>query len=107
MHMNLIARTLLLAVALGGCASAASAACRDDLVTTSQNLKRTREAMESAASGSESAKCAAYRQHVVSLTQVRAVFARCDTGANKAKNAAQVGATITEVNKQARQACKK
>ena len=106
MPMNLL-RTLLLATVLGGYAGAAAAACRDDLVATSQNLKRTREAMESAASGTAAVQCAAYRQHVASLTQVRAVFARCDTGANKAKNAAQVGATIVEVNKQARQACKK
>ena len=63
--------------------------------------------MESAANGTAAARCAAYRQHVASLTQVRAVFARCDTGANKAKNDAQVGATLAEVNKQARQACKK
>jgi hypothetical protein len=106
-QMNLLARMLLLAIVLGGYASAASAACSDDLVATSEKLKRTRTVMENAASGTEAAKCAAYRQHVASLTQVRAVFARCDTGANKAKNDAQVGATITEVNKQARQACKK
>src|ERR1044072_62571 len=86
MPKNLLARTLLLAIVLGGYAGAASAACRDDLVATSQNLKRTREGMERAATGSEAAKCAAYRQHVASLTQVRAVFARCDTGADKAKN---------------------
>ena len=76
-------------------------------MATSQNLKRTREGMESAAKGNAAAQCAAYRRHVASLTQVRAVFARCDTSANKAKNAAQVGATIAEVNKQAQQACKK
>ena len=105
--MNPLARPLLLAIVLGGYASAASAACRDDLVATSEKLQRTRTVMESAANGTTAAKCAAYRQHVASLTQVRAVFARCDTGANKAKNDAQVGATLAEVNKQARQACKK
>lgn len=104
--MNLLARTLLLAIAFGGCASAASAACREDLVATNEKLKRTRTVMENAASGSSAMQCAAYRQHVASLTQVRAVFARCDTSANKAKNAAQVGSTIAEVNKQVRQACK-
>jgi hypothetical protein len=38
---------------------------------------------------------------------VRAVFARCDTGADRAKNDAQVGASIVEVDKQTQQACKK
>ena len=105
--MIIAVRALLLAGMIAASAGAASAACREDLVATSQNLKRTREGMESAANGTAAAKCAAYRQHVASLTQVRAVFARCDTGADKAKNAAQVGATIADVNKQARQACKK
>ena len=105
--MNPLARTLLLAIVLGGCASAAAAACREDLVATSQNLKRTREGMESAANGTAAGQCAAYRRHVASLTQVRAVFARCDTSANKTKNDAQVGATLAEVTRQAQQACKK
>ena len=105
--MNLLARTLLLAIMLGISAGAASAACREDLVASSEKLKRTREGMESAAKGTAAAQCAAYRQHVASLTQVRAVFARCDTSANKTKNDAQVGATIAEVNKQAQQACKR
>lgn len=105
--MNLLARTLLLAIMLGGYAGAASAACREDLVASSQNLKRTREGMESAAKGTAAVQCAAYRKHVASLTQVRAVFARCDSSADKAKNDAQVGATLAEVNKQAQQACKK
>jgi len=106
-------KAMLRAAALAGvvmfaaAGDAASAACREDLVATSQTLKRTREAMESAAGGTEAAKCAAYRRHVASLKQVRAVFARCDTGADKAKNDAQVGASIVEVNKQTQQACKK
>ena len=105
--MNLLARTLLLAIMLGISAGAASAACREDLVASSEKLKRTREGMESATKGTAAAQCAAYRQHVASLTQVRAVFARCDTSANKTKNDAQVGATLADVTKKAQQACKK
>ena len=40
------------------------------------------------------------------LTQVRDVFARCDTGANKGKNAAQVKSTIADVTRQMRASCK-
>jgi len=105
--MNIAVRALLLAGMIAASIDAASAACREDLVATSQNLKRTREAMESAAGATDAARCAAYRRHVASLKQVRAVFARCDTGADKAKNDAQVGASIVEVDKQTQQACKK
>ena len=105
--MSLLFRAVALAVMIGASVSAASAACREDLVATSQNLQRTREGMESAAKGTAAVQCAAYRRHVASLTQVRAVFARCDTSANKTRNDAQVGATIAEITKQAQQACKK
>ena len=105
-------KAMLRAAALAGvvmfaaAGDAASAACREDLVATSQTLKRTREAMESAAGGTEAAKCAAYRRHVTSLKQVRAVFARCDTGAAKVQNAAKVGNEIATFTKQMRASCK-
>ena len=47
----------------------------------------------------------AYRRHVASLTQVRNVFARCDTSADKAKNAAQTNATLASFTKQMRENC--
>ena len=95
--------SLLLAAA---CASA-SAACRDDLIKADQNFNSTRSALQTAAGAAPPAKCAAYRKHVASLTQVRNVFARCDTGANKAQNAAQTNAAIAEFTKQMRESCKK
>ena len=84
---------------------AAQAACRDDLVATAQDLSRSRTAVETAAQGTP-AQCAALRQHVATLARVRTVFARCDTGANKAKNATQVGDSITTFTKQMRASCK-
>ena len=107
MQATLRAAVLACAMIFAVAGSAASAACREDLVATSQNLQRTREAMESAANGTAAVQCTAYRRHVASLTQVRAVFARCDTSANKTKNDAQVGATLADVTKKAQQACKK
>jgi hypothetical protein len=38
---------------------------------------------------------------------VRNVFARCDTGGDKAKNAAQTNAALSEFTKQMRASCKK
>ena len=85
---------------------AASAACREDLVATAQNLQRTRNEVESLAGKPPAVQCAAYRQHIAALGQVRSVFARCDTGAAKAKNAGQVTTTIATFTKQMRAACK-
>ena len=85
----------------------ASAACRDDLIKADQNFDRTRSELQRAASAAPAAKCTAYRRHVASLTEVRKVFARCDTGGDKAKNAAQTKAALGEFTKQMRVNCKK
>jgi hypothetical protein len=52
-------------------------------------------------------KCAAYRKHVASLTEVRRVFARCDTSANKAANAAQTNTTLAAFTQQMQENCRK
>jgi|SRR5215470_615413 len=103
MQMNL--RVALLAMAIVGAADAAQAACREDLVASAQDLERSRSAVEQAAQGTP-AHCTALRQHVATLTKIRSVFARCDNGANKGKNAAQVGDSITAFTKQMRASCK-
>jgi hypothetical protein len=103
MQMNL--RIALLAAALGGVADVAQAACREDLVASAQDLERSRSAVEQAGQGTP-AQCAALRQHVATLTRIRTVFARCDNGANKGRNAAQVGDSITAFTKQMRASCK-
>jgi hypothetical protein len=85
--------------------TAAQADCRNDLVKADQNFARTRSALNAAATAAPNVKCVAYRRHIASLTEVRNVFARCDTSANKAKNAAQTNAAIASFNKQARETC--
>jgi hypothetical protein len=87
--------------------SQAHAACRDDLVKADQNFNATRSALQAAASAAPAAKCAAYRRHIASLAQVRKVFLRCDTGANKAKNAAQTDSALVSFRKQMGETCKK
>ena len=88
-------------------AGSASAACREDLVRTAQDLQRTRTEVERAADRTPPARCAAYRQHVAALNVVKTVFARCDTSADKAKNAGQVTTTIAAVTRQMQQSCKR
>jgi hypothetical protein len=93
---------------LVACGSAsASAACRDDLIKADQDFARSRSALQASASAAQPAKCAAYRRHVASLSQVGKVFARCDTSANKAKNAAQTNSALAEFTRQMNDACKK
>ena len=88
------------------CASAC-AACRDDLIKADQNFNRTRSELQGAASAGPAVRCTAYRRHVASLTEVRNVFARCDSGGDRAKNAAQTSAALAEFTKQMRASCKK
>jgi hypothetical protein len=83
----------------------AAAACREDLVKADQEFAKTRSALQQAAEATPAVKCAAYRRHIASLTQVRNVFARCDTSADKAKNAARTSATLASFNKQMRESC--
>jgi len=88
-------------------ASPATAACRDDLIKADQNFNRTRTELQGAASAAAPAKCAAFRRHVASLTRVRNVFERCDTGTNKAQNAAQTNSALAEFTRQMNESCKK
>jgi hypothetical protein len=97
---------LAVSAALTGftCASA-NADCRDDLIKADQNFNKTLSALHKAATAAPPVKCAAYRQHVASLNLVKGVFARCDTSAAKAKNAARANADIAEFTKQMRANC--
>jgi len=103
MMRSVIIATALFALTCGS----AGAACRDELIKADQNFAKTRSALQDVATAAPPVKCAAYRKHVASLTQVRAVFARCDTGTDKAKNAAQTNAALAEFTKQMRESCKK
>jgi hypothetical protein len=106
MRIRTIFKAAAIAAACIG-ASPATAACRDDLIKADQNFNRTRTELQGAASAAAPAKCAAYRRHIASLTQVRSVFARCDTGTNKAQNAAATSAALAEFTRQMNESCKK
>ena len=106
MTMTAMRLALFLAVVFAA-TTPASAACREALVAVDQAVHRTRTDLHGAASAAPAVKCAAYRQHVAALSKIRDVFARCDTGANKAKNAAQVKASIADLTKQMQESCKR
>ena len=100
-------RAIIIAGVLFAACGSAAAACRDDLVKADQNFNRTRTELQGAANATPPMKCAAYRRHIASLNEVRTVFARCDAGADKAKNAAQTNAALAEFTRQMRASCKK
>jgi hypothetical protein len=85
----------------------ASAACRDDLMKADQDFAKSRSSLNAAANAAPVAKCAAYRRHVASLGQVSKVFARCDSSADKGKNAAQTKSALADFTRQMNDACKK
>lgn len=101
--LGFVAGVLLAAVACGS----AFADCRDDLVKADQHFNRTRSDLQKAATATPPVKCAAYRRHIASLTEVRKVFARCDTSANKEANAAQTNTTLAAFTKQMHESCSK
>jgi len=101
--VSFVAGVLLAALACG----TALADCRDDLVKVDQNFNRTRSDLQKAVTATPPVKCAAFRKHVVSLTEVRKVFARCDTGANKEANAAQTATTLAAFTRQMQENCRK
>lgn len=101
-------RSIVIAAALFSFACGiADAACRDDLIKADQNFAKTRSELQGTANAAPPVKCAAYRRHIASLAQVRNVFARCDTGTDKAKNAAQTNAALAEFTRQMRDSCRK
>ena len=77
-------------------ASQAAADCASELTASQKNLERTRAGVAANAASSDAQKCAAQRRYYAALVKVREVFSRCDTGAQKGNNAAQLTATIDD-----------
>ena len=102
---SIAALSLAALLAAAGSAAAETGACRDDLIRADQNIHRSRANLQQASTGTPAVKCTAFRQHVAALNGVKAVITRCDTGPNKAANAAQTNAAIAEFARQVRETC--
>lgn len=100
-------RVVLACLIAACCTATALAACRDDLIKADQDFSKSRSQLNAAANAAPAVKCAAYRRHVASLAQVSKVFGRCDTSADKAKNATQTKSTLADFTRQMNDACKK
>ena len=84
----------------------AAADCASELTASQQSLERTRAAIAASAAGSDAQKCAAQRRHYAAMVKVREVFTRCDTGAKKGTNAAQLTATIDDFKAKMPRGCR-
>ena len=87
-------------------ASPAAADCAGELTASQQSLERTRAAVAATAAGSDAQKCAAHRRHYAAMVKVREVFSRCDKGAQKGSNAAQLTATIDDFKAKMPRGCR-
>jgi len=100
-HALLAAAMLILASA-----NPAAADCASELTASQQNLERTRAAVAANTAGADAQKCAAQRRYYAALVKVREVFTRCDTGAQKGSNAAQLTATIDDFKAKMPRGCR-
>lgn len=99
-----LAAAALAAVLLGAVPAAAD--CASELTASQQNLERTRAAVSAAATSPDAEKCAADRRYYAALIKVREVFSRCDTGAKKGDNAAQLKVAIDDFKTKMPRGCR-
>jgi hypothetical protein len=103
-RLALLAAWALTAVLAG--AVPAFADCASDLTASQQSLEQTRAAVAATAASSEAQKCAARRRYYAALVKVREVFSRCDTGAKKGNNAAQLTVAIDDFKAKMPRGCR-
>ena len=103
----MIRASAALALLVAGVVSAGAqgANCRADLIKADQGIHRSLDNVQKAKDATATVKCAAFRRHIAALNGVKAVMARCDTGPNKAANAAQTNTAIATFAKEARETC--
>ena len=84
----------------------AAADCASELTASQQGLERTRAGVAAAGANSDAQKCAAQRRYYAALVKVRDVFSRCDTGAKKGSNAAQLTVAIDDFKAKMPRGCR-
>ncbi len=94
-----------LAAVLAG-AVPAFADCASDLTASQQTLEQTRAAVAATAASSDAQKCATQRRYYAALVKVREVFSRCDSGAKKGNNAAQLTVAINDFKSKMPRGCR-
>jgi len=104
-HRRALVTVGALAIVLAS-AIPAAADCASELGASQKNLEHTRAGVATAATSPDGQKCAAYRRYYAALVKVREVFKRCDSGAQKEKNAGQLTATIEDFKAKMPRGCR-
>jgi len=99
-----LAAVVLTAVLAGAVPAAAD--CASDLTASQQTLERSRAGVAASASSPDGQKCAAQRRYYAALVKVREVFSRCDSGAKKGDNAAQLKVAIDDFKAKMPRGCR-
>jgi hypothetical protein len=86
-------------------AGAGPSSCLRELGTTDVTLIKSVLHLRGVAQAPEDQQCAAYRQHVVTVTKVREVFERCLSGAKRDDDLRQLEGVIGVANGVIAQMC--
>ena len=79
-------------------AGAGPSSCQRALGTTDVTLIKSVLHLRGVAQAPEDQQCAAYRQHVVTVTKVREVFERCLSGAQRDDDLRQLEGALDDAN---------
>lgn len=99
--MRRLAILLLLAMAGAGSAlaqsrAAAPATCSRDLFQNEAGLRQQQTRLTAAANADQATQCRTWREHVGYLQKARAVFATCQSGAQREQNVARMDQSLAE-----------
>jgi hypothetical protein len=86
----------LLAAAEPAAAQARPATCSRDLFQNEAALRRQQTRLASVANAEQPTQCRTWREHVGFLQSARAVFATCQTGAEREQNVAMMDSDLAE-----------
>jgi hypothetical protein len=79
-------------------AGAGPSSCQRELGTTDITLIKSVLHLRGVAQAPEDQQCAAYRQHVATVSKVREVFDRCLSGANRGVDLRQLEGVLEDAN---------
>ena len=92
--------------AIGEARAQMTAVCQRDLLVADSALKTAVEKLTSAASGSEQDRCAAWRNQVSAVRQVREIYGRCAPDRARSPQFLQTAAGANDLERVIKERCK-
>lgn len=85
--------------------AASSQTCQRDAIIVLQQVRQARADLSEAATGSERARCAAWRNQIAALKKAAAFYGRCQSGAERSRNVANANAGVAEYSQAVTSQC--